>query len=68
MCPLASPRRFQGPGARDTSTHDIVLRVFYGHVSPAEGVSHVHHRRDSSHAGALHQLRNASALAKGVSR
>lgn len=61
-------RRLQGPGARDPPAGDVVLRVLPRHVSPAEGVPHVHHRRDAPHAGALHQLRDAAALAEGISR
>lgn len=58
-------RRLQRPGARDPPAGDVVLRVLPRHVPPPEGVPHVHHRRDAPHAGALHQLRDAAALAEG---
>lgn len=60
--------RIQGPGKGHSSTGDFLLRVLPGHVPSPEGVPHVHHRRDPPHAGALHQLRDASSLAEGVSR
>lgn len=58
--------RLQRSGARDTPAGDVMLRVLPRHVPPPEGVPHVHHRRDAPHAGALYQLRDAAALAKGV--
>lgn len=45
-----------------------MFRVFTGHVSSPESVSHVYHCRDAPLAGALHQLRNAAIVAEAVSR
>lgn len=58
--------RFQGPGTRDSSASDVVLRVLPRHVPPSEGVPHVHHRRNAAHAGALHQLCDVATLAEAV--